>query len=43
MGYDLSCIRCTAVGPWYARLGCETVVKWTGRGIMNGQLKMDSG
>lgn len=32
-GCDLSYIHYTGVGPWYARLGYRTVLKWNGKGI----------
>lgn len=34
LGYDYSYIHYTGVAPWYARLGYETVLKWTGDGIL---------
>ena len=33
-GYDLSWIHYTHVGPWYARLGYQTVVRWNCKGII---------
>lgn len=33
-GYDISFIHYTGVGPWYAKLGYETVVKWNKKGIL---------
>lgn len=33
-GFDLSYIHYTAVAPWYARLGYETLLRWSGRGIL---------
>ena len=32
-GYDYSYIHYTAVEPWYAKLGYETVLKWTSGGF----------
>ncbi len=34
-GYDISWIHYTGVGPWYAHLGYETVLKWTGTGFVD--------
>ena len=36
-GYDLSYIHYTAVAPWYAKLGYQTVLKWNGRGFLDGK------
>ena len=33
-GYDLSWIHYTGVGPWYAKLGYETVLRWNGGGFV---------
>ena len=33
-GYDLSWIHYTHVGPWYAKLGYRTVVRWNCKGII---------
>lgn len=32
-GYDLSYIHYTHVGPWYAKLGYETVLRWCADGF----------
>ena len=34
-GYDYSYIHYTGVAPWYEKLGYETSIKWTGKGILN--------
>jgi len=33
-GYEISYIHYTAVGPWYAKLGYETLLKWDRDGIV---------
>ena len=33
-GYDISYIHYTSVGPWYAKLGYETLLKWDRDGIV---------
>lgn len=33
-GYDVSYIHYTSVAPWYGKLGYETTVRWTGKGIL---------
>lgn len=33
-GYDLSYIHYTHVGRWYAKLGYETIVRWSANGIL---------
>ncbi len=33
-GYDYSYIHYTAVAKWYAKLGYETILKWTKKGIL---------
>lgn len=33
-GYDISWIHYTEVGPWYAKLGYRTVLKWNKKGIV---------
>lgn len=33
-GYDASYIHYTGVGHWYAKLGYETVLRWTHQGIL---------
>ncbi|MBR5287164.1 MAG: GNAT family N-acetyltransferase [Clostridia bacterium] len=33
-GYDISYIHYTGVGPWYAKLGYETLLKWNRDGIV---------
>ena len=33
-GYDYSFIHYTGVGPWYAKLGYETIVRWNSKGIV---------
>lgn len=33
-GFDLSYIHYTHVGPWYARLGYQTVLRWNAKGII---------
>ena len=33
-GYDIGYIHYTGVGPWYAKLGYETIVKWNCDGIV---------
>ena len=34
-GYDLSYIHYTGFGPWYARLGYQTIVRWNREGIVS--------
>ena len=33
-GFDCSWIHYTGVGPWYAKLGYETVLRWNGGGFI---------
>ncbi len=33
-GFDYSYIHWTAVGPWYAKLGYRTVLRWNARGLL---------
>ena len=33
-GYDYSYIHYTGVAPWYAKLGYQTSIRWTGKGIL---------
>lgn len=33
-GYDVSYIHYTGVGPWYAGLGYETILKWDRNGVI---------
>ena len=33
-GFDYGYIHYTAVAPWYAKLGYETVLRWNGKGIL---------
>ena len=33
-GHDISHIHYTGVGPWYAHLGYEVVLRWNGRGFV---------
>ena len=33
-GYDISHIHYTGVGPWYARLGYQVVLRWNGKGFV---------
>lgn len=34
-GYDISHIHYTGVGPWYAHLGYEVVLRWNGKGFVD--------
>lgn len=36
-GYDISYIHFTGVGPWYAKLGYETLLTWNSAGIIDSE------
>ena len=34
-GFDYSFIHYTGVGPWYAKLGYQTILRWNGKGFVD--------